>query len=67
MDTREKGKATVYDVPIVHEFPDMFLKDFPGVPPERQVDFRIDLLPGVAPIAKAPYRLAPLEMQELST
>ena len=62
MDTREKGKATVHDVPVVREYPNVFLEDLTGVPPERQVEFRIDLVPGVAPIAKAPYRLAPPEM-----
>ncbi|CAH1421825.1 unnamed protein product [Lactuca virosa] len=67
MDTREKGKALVDDVPIVREYPNMFPEDFPGVPPGRQVEFRIDLVPGAARIAKAPYRLAPPEMQELCT
>ena len=51
----------------MRESPDVFPKDFSGVPPERQVEFRIDLVPGAAPIAKAPYRLAPPEMQELSS
>ena len=45
----------------------MFPEELPGVPPERQVEFRIDLVPGVAPIAKASYHLAPPEMQELSS
>ena len=67
MDTRETGRATVDDVPVVREFADVFPEELPGIPPERQVEFRIDLVPGAAPIAKAPYRLAPPEMQELST
>ncbi|CAH1439857.1 unnamed protein product [Lactuca virosa] len=67
MDTRDKGKATVDDVPVVREYPDVFPDDLPGIPPERQVEFRVDLVPGAAPIAKAPYQLAPPEMQELST
>ncbi|GJZ49934.1 hypothetical protein Tco_0604124 [Tanacetum coccineum] len=50
----------------VREFEDVFLEDFSGLPPQRQVEFRIDLVPGATPIAKSPYRLAPLEMQELS-
>ena len=62
MDTQDKGKATVDYVSIVREYLDVFLEDLPGVPPERQVEFRIDLVPGVALIAKAPYRLAPPEM-----
>ena len=52
---------------MVKEFPDVFPEDLPGLPPQRQVEFRIDLVPGAAPVAKAPYRLAPAEMQELST
>ncbi|GKB16961.1 putative reverse transcriptase domain-containing protein [Tanacetum coccineum] len=55
------------DVPIVREFPEVFLEDFPGLPPARQVEFQIDLVLGVAPVARAPYRLTPTEMQELST
>nr|GEY44033.1 retrotransposon protein, putative, Ty3-gypsy subclass [Tanacetum cinerariifolium] len=42
-------------------------KDFPGLPPARKVEFQIDLVSGVAPIARSPSRLAPIEMQELST
>ena len=49
------------------EFPDVFPEELPGVPPERQVEFHVDLVPGAAPISKAPYRLAPLDMQELSS
>ena len=62
MDTQDKGKVTVDDVPIVREYPDVFLEDFLGVSPEKQVEFKIDLTPGATPIAKAPYWLAPPEM-----
>ncbi|KAI3726230.1 hypothetical protein L1987_66027 [Smallanthus sonchifolius] len=55
------------DIPIVREFPEVFPEDLPGLPPQRQVEFQIDLTPGAAPIARAPYRLAPSELQELST
>ncbi|GJR29134.1 putative reverse transcriptase domain-containing protein [Tanacetum coccineum] len=44
-----------------------FLEDLPGLPPARQVEFQIDLVPGAAPVARAPYRLAPAKLQELST
>nr|GEZ22768.1 hypothetical protein [Tanacetum cinerariifolium] len=54
-------------VPIVREFLEVFPKDFPGLPPARQVEFQIDLVPYTAPITRAPYRLAPAELQELST
>ncbi|GKF47395.1 hypothetical protein Tco_0137197, partial [Tanacetum coccineum] len=45
------------DVPIVREFPKVFPEDLPGLPPARQVEFQIDLVPGVAPVARAPYQL----------
>ncbi|KAI3768717.1 hypothetical protein L2E82_19547 [Cichorium intybus] len=48
---------------VVRDFPNVFPEDQPGVPPERQVEFKIDLTPGAAPIAKAPYRLAPPEIR----
>ncbi|GJX47197.1 hypothetical protein Tco_0272387 [Tanacetum coccineum] len=51
---------------IVRNFPEVFPEDLPGIPPTRQVEFQIDLIPGVAPVARAPYRLAPSEMKELS-
>ncbi|GKD10351.1 hypothetical protein Tco_1190036, partial [Tanacetum coccineum] len=54
------------DVPIVRDFPEVFLEDLPGIPPTRQVEFQIDLVPGAAPVARAPYRLAPSDMKELS-
>ncbi|GKE52970.1 putative reverse transcriptase domain-containing protein, partial [Tanacetum coccineum] len=55
------------DVPIVRDFAEVFLEDFPGLPRTRQVEFQIDLVPGVAPVARASYRLASSELQELST
>ncbi|GKD71126.1 hypothetical protein Tco_1325216 [Tanacetum coccineum] len=50
------------DVPIIREFLEVFPEDFPGLPPARQVEFRIDLVPGASPVARAPYRLAPAEV-----
>ncbi|GJV68199.1 putative reverse transcriptase domain-containing protein [Tanacetum coccineum] len=55
------------DVPIIREFPEVFPDDLPGLPPARQVKFQINLVPGATPVARTPYRLAPVEMQELST
>ncbi|GKA43480.1 putative reverse transcriptase domain-containing protein, partial [Tanacetum coccineum] len=55
------------DVPIVREFPEVFPEDLPGLSPAQQVEFQIDLVPGTAPVARAPYQLAPAEMKELST
>ena len=64
---KTKEEVSIQDIPVAREFPDIFPEDLPGVPPERQVEFRIDLVPGATPIAKSPYRLAPAEMQELSS
>nr|GEZ14442.1 putative reverse transcriptase domain-containing protein [Tanacetum cinerariifolium] len=58
-------KKSAKDVPVANEFLDVFWKDLSGIPLERQVEFRIDLIPGATPIAKTPYRLAPFEMKEL--
>ncbi|GKF59902.1 hypothetical protein Tco_0176688, partial [Tanacetum coccineum] len=52
-------KKRLEDVPIVQDFPEVFPEDLPGLPPTRQVEFQIDLVPGAAPVARAPYRLAP--------
>nr|GEX96433.1 putative reverse transcriptase domain-containing protein [Tanacetum cinerariifolium] len=54
------------DVQIIQDFSEVFPKDFPGLPLARPVEFQIDLIPGAAPVARAPYRLAPSEMKELS-
>ncbi|GJU29837.1 hypothetical protein Tco_1173426 [Tanacetum coccineum] len=54
------------DVPIVRHFTEVFPEDFLGITPTRQVEFQIDLVLGAAPVARAPYRLAPSEMKELS-
>ncbi|RVW20291.1 Retrovirus-related Pol polyprotein from transposon 17.6 [Vitis vinifera] len=53
------------DIPIVREYPDVFPEDLPGLPPEREVEFTIDLVPGTGPMSKAPYRMAPVELKEL--
>jgi hypothetical protein len=50
---------------VVSEFPDVFPDDLPGMPPDRDIEFSIDLLPGTAPIAKRPYRMAPVEHEEV--
>nr|GFB82824.1 retrotransposon protein, putative, Ty3-gypsy subclass [Tanacetum cinerariifolium] len=54
------------DVLVIHDFPEVFPKELHGLPPPSQVEFRIDLIPSAAPVARAPYRLAPSEMKELS-
>ncbi|GJZ13673.1 hypothetical protein Tco_0548903 [Tanacetum coccineum] len=59
-------KKRLEDVPIVRDFPEVFPEDLSGLPPTQQVEFQIDLVPGAAPVARAPYRLAPSKMKELS-
>ncbi|GKA02852.1 putative reverse transcriptase domain-containing protein [Tanacetum coccineum] len=63
---KKSDEKRLEDIPVVREFPEVFPEDLPGLPPVRQVEFQIDLIPGATPVARAPYRLAPSEMQELS-
>ncbi|GKA32595.1 putative reverse transcriptase domain-containing protein [Tanacetum coccineum] len=63
---KELTGKRVEDVPVICDFPEVFPDDLPGLPPHRQVEFKIDLVPGATPVARAPYRLAPSEMKELS-
>ena len=53
------------EVPVVNEYPDVFPEELPGMPPDRDVEFVIDLIPGTAPIAKRSYRMAASELAEL--
>ncbi|GJR84772.1 reverse transcriptase domain-containing protein [Tanacetum coccineum] len=64
--TTKANEPTLSDISIVHDFEDVFPDNLLGLPPQRQVEFRIDLIPRATPVAKSPYRLAPSEMQELS-
>ncbi|WVZ97641.1 hypothetical protein U9M48_043158 [Paspalum notatum var. saurae] len=54
-------------IPVACEYPDVFSEELPGLPPDRDVEFRIDLVPGTAPVSKRPYRMAPDELKELKT
>nr|GEV02874.1 putative reverse transcriptase domain-containing protein [Tanacetum cinerariifolium] len=66
-ENEDKSKEKrLEDVPIVQDYLEVFPEDLPGIPPTRQVEFQIDLVPGTAPVARPPYRLAPSEMKELS-
>ena len=56
---------SVEEVPIVCEYPNVFPKELPGMPPDQDVEFVIDLLPGTGPIAKRPYRMSVDELEEL--
>ncbi|GKE23159.1 putative reverse transcriptase domain-containing protein [Tanacetum coccineum] len=67
-ETEDKSKEKrLEDVPTVQDIPKVFLEDLTGLPPTQQVEFQIDLVLGAAPVTCAPYRLAPSELQELST
>ncbi|GJY47086.1 hypothetical protein Tco_0436149, partial [Tanacetum coccineum] len=65
-EKKKSDEKRLEDIPVVREFPKVFPEDLPSLPPIRQVEFQIDLIPRATPIARAPYRLAPSEMQELS-
>ncbi|GJR10351.1 reverse transcriptase domain-containing protein [Tanacetum coccineum] len=66
LKSAKEDEPKLNDISVVHEFEDVFPEDLSGLPSQRQVEFRIDLVPGATPIAKSPYYLAPSEMQELS-
>ena len=55
------------DVPVVRDFLDVFPDDLLGLPPEREIDFPIDLVPDTSPISLPPYRMSPIELKELKT
>ena len=61
----EKAEKSIEQIPVVREFQDVFPKELRQLPPERIMDMEIEILPGVAPISKAPYRMAPAELTEL--
>ena len=55
------------DIPVVNEYADVFPDDLPGMPPDRDIEFVIELQPSIAPISKRPYRMPPKELAELKT
>ncbi|GJY09132.1 putative reverse transcriptase domain-containing protein [Tanacetum coccineum] len=63
---KKSDEKRLEDILVVKEFPEVFPEYLPGLPPVCQVELQIDLIPGTSPVARAPYRLAPSEMQELS-
>jgi hypothetical protein len=60
-----EGKSKVSELPVVCEFPDVFPEDVSELPPEREVEFTIDLIPGTSPVSMAPYRMSASELSEL--
>src|SRR5262249_39944726 len=61
----EKEKPDLDSIPVVREFSDVFPDELPGLPPKREIDFEIELMANTEPISKAPYRMAPVALQEL--
>ena len=57
--------TTLYDIPVVCKFPNIFLDELLGLPPDRDVEFKIELVLGTAPISRRPYRMPPNELAEL--
>ena len=64
VETKKEG-TLVDEIPVVREFPDVFPDDIVGLPPDREVEFTIDLIPGTELISIPPYRMAPAELREL--
>ena len=60
-----KARPSVSDIPTVSDFPDVFLEELPRLPPQREVEFAIDVVPGATPASITPYRMAPVELKEL--
>ena len=64
-EVSNENEVSLEDILVVREFPDVFPNDLLDLPPEREVEFTIDLVLGTNPISKAPYRMAPIELKEL--
>ena len=60
-----KVRYSVSDIPTVSDFPNVFLEELTGLPPQREIKFAIDVVPGATPASITPYRMAPLELKEL--
>jgi hypothetical protein len=60
------AEQKIEDIDVVREFLDVFPDDLPGMPPERAIEFKIELQPSTAPIAKAPCKMSPVELKELN-
>src|SRR5262249_30178921 len=61
----EGSSSSVADIEVIGEFPDVFSDDLPGLPPVREIDFPIELIPGTSLISIPPYRMVPAELAEL--
>ena len=63
----KRGQINLEDIPVIKEFLDVFPEELPGLPPEREVDLSIEVLLGMTPISRAPYRMTPTKLKELKT
>jgi len=63
MEVEEKERTSV--ISVVHDFEDVFPNEVPRLPPNREVEFSIDLVPRIGPVSMSPYRMAPAELVEL--
>ena len=61
----KRGQVDVEKIPVVREFPDVFLEKLPGIPLEMEVDLSIEIVLGTSPVSRAPYRMALIELKEL--
>ncbi|KAL4339856.1 hypothetical protein GQ457_08G022270 [Hibiscus cannabinus] len=67
MEGEGKKELRLEDIDTVKEFPEVFPDDLSGLPPSREVEFGIEVQPGISPVSIAPYRMAPIEFKELKT
>jgi hypothetical protein len=62
---KSDSELKLENIPVVCDYPDVFTEDYSGLPPDREIEFSIDIVPGTQPIHRAPYRMAPTELKEL--
>ena len=60
-----KARPIVFDIPTISDFPDVFPEELPELPPQREIEFAIDVIPGATPASITPYRMALVELKEL--
>ena len=60
-----KARPSIFDIPTVSDFLEVFPEEFPGLPPQREIEVAIDVVPGATPASITPYRMAPVELKEL--
>ena len=63
----KRGQVDVEKIPVVREFPNVFLEELPGILLEREVDLSIEIVPGTTPMSREPYKMAPTKLKELKS